>query len=323
MTEQEIKKLLIKTIETFKEAYPEWEGFDILLTPENNKIRIETEENAEAINEVLRDFSVELKKNNLMLKSLKNDVEVVEYSYLVEDGLDALADEIELRLGKYISNLIVTEKDNEPYVRFTYIGSLTSDEKAKIQKEVKEITSQYEAIDEDDIFAEIEFDDFESVMQEIENGDEEQELESEPKAEDTDYEVNQDIVVTQENKALFEKAERELQKAIANKDKESAEKNYAILFKANFTDFQNKFAELDDLVDRLPKYRKEIDALEDFTEDQEKLYQIVVDNDAPVGYTKAELVEMLEPEQIRTLLAGGEIEILDDENNVLKAYLVL
>ena len=323
MTEQEIKKLLIKTVETFEKVYPEWEGFDILLTPENNKIRIETEESVEAINELLRDFSVELKKNILMLKSFKNDVEVVEYNYLVEDGLDALADEIELRLGKYISNLIVIEKDNKPYVRFTYIGSLTSDEKAKVQKEVKEITSQYEAIDEDDIFADIEFDNFESVMREIENGDEEQELESEPKAEDTDYNVNQDVVVTQENKALFEKVERNLQKAIANNDKELAEKNYAVLFKANFRDFQNQFAELDDLVDRLPKYRKEIDALENFAEDREKLYQIVLDNDSPVGYTKAELVQMLEPEQIRTLLAGGEIEVLDDEDNILKAYLVL
>ena len=100
-----------------------------------------------------------------------------EYTYLAEEGLEDLADEIELKLGKSIANLKVTLQRDKPYVRFSYIGSLTSKDKQLLKQEVQKIVSQYEPIDEDDIFGEIEFDDFEKITEIIEDEQLEEQLE--------------------------------------------------------------------------------------------------------------------------------------------------
>lgn len=193
MKELEIKVALESAIKNFEENYPEWadytlapkkDGMEVEVISDGNKLDIQ------ASKELLRDFAVELKEQNLMVTSQhQGDFAVGEYVYTFEEGLEDLADELELKLGNYFSNLSVSARDNKPYVRFVYIGSLTSKDKEKLLDQVKTITEQYKPIDPDDIFSDVEFEELDEVLEEIEGKDFDDMVEAESeelKAEDLD-----------------------------------------------------------------------------------------------------------------------------------------
>lgn len=189
MKELEIKVALKSAIENFEEKYPEWADYTLAPKKDNLSVEVVSGEDKldiQAAKEMLRDFAVELKQKNLMITSQKQgDFTVGEYVYTFEEGLEDLADELELKLGNYFSNLSVSVHDNKPYVRFVYIGSLTSKDKEKVLDQIKTITEQYKPVDPDDIFSDIEFEELDEVLEEIEGKDFEDMIE-EPKAQDLD-----------------------------------------------------------------------------------------------------------------------------------------
>lgn len=192
MKELEIKTALESAIKNFEEKYPEWADYTLALKKDGIEVEVVSDGNKlniEAAKELLRDFAVELKKQNLMITSQnQGDFTVGEYVYTFEEGLEDLADELELKLGNYFSNLSVSAHDNKPYVRFVYIGSLTSKDKEKLLDQVKTITEQYKPIDPDDIFSDVEFEELDEVLEEIEGKNFDDMIEAEfeeTKAEDT------------------------------------------------------------------------------------------------------------------------------------------
>lgn len=190
MLPQEIKKALTTAVSQFENEYPEWDEYTLLLKPDTNTVEVESDAGkltVEAAKDLLRDFIGTLKANGLMIKSERpTSVTVEEYTYLVEDGLDDLADELEDKFGKQIANLKVTEKEGRPYVRFRYVGNLTSEEKRNIRESIVELASQYSAVDEDDVFNDVDFDDFDEVLEDIEENETDMVVEEpeEVKAED-------------------------------------------------------------------------------------------------------------------------------------------
>ena len=175
MKELEIKIALKSAIKNFEEKYPEWA--DYKLAPKKDNLSVEVISDGDkldiqAAKELLRDFAVELKKQNLMITSQhRGDFTVGEYIYTFEEGLEDLADELEFKLGNYFSNLSISAQDNKPYIRFVYIGSLTSKDKEKVLDQVKVIADQYKPIDPNDIFSDVEFEELDEVLQEIEGKD--------------------------------------------------------------------------------------------------------------------------------------------------------
>ena len=175
MKELEIKIALKSAIKNFEEKYPEWA--DYKLAPKKDNLSVEVISDGDkldiqAAKELLRDFAVELKKQNLMVTSQhRGDFTVGEYIYTFEEGLEDLADELEFKLGNYFSNLSISAQDNKPYIRFVYIGSLTSKDKEKVLDQVKVIADQYKPIDPNDIFSDVEFEELDEVLQEIEGKD--------------------------------------------------------------------------------------------------------------------------------------------------------
>jgi hypothetical protein len=182
MKELEIKAALASAIKNFEKEYPEWA--DYTLAPKQDGITVEVVSDGnkldiQAAKELLRDFAVELKKQTLMITSQhQGDFTVGEYVYTFEEGLEDLADELESKLGNYFSNLSVSARDNKPYVRFVYIGSLTSKDKEKLLDQIKTITEQYKPVDPDDIFSDVEFEELDEVLEEIEGKDFDDMLES-------------------------------------------------------------------------------------------------------------------------------------------------
>lgn len=191
MKELEIKVALKSAIKNFEEKYPEWADYTLAPKKDNLSVEVisgEDKLDIQAAKEMLRDFAVELKQKNLMVVSQhQGDFTVGEYVYTFEEGLEDLADELEFKLGNYFSNLSVSVHKNKPYVRFVYIGSLTSKDKEKVLDQIKTITEQYKPVDPDDIFSDIEFEELDEVLEEIKGKDFDDMAETyleEPKAKD-------------------------------------------------------------------------------------------------------------------------------------------
>lgn len=172
MEPREVKKALLRAVNTFEKEYTEWENYQLLLKPDKNTIEINGMEgklNTKAAKELLRDFASVLKREHLMIASQKaSEVEVDEYAYLAQEGLEDLADELETQLGKGFSNLVVSERNNKPFVKFTYIGSPTSKDKKIMLDAVQKIVDSYTPVEEGDVFANVEFDDIEDIEDTIE-----------------------------------------------------------------------------------------------------------------------------------------------------------
>lgn len=189
MEPREVKKALLRAVNTFEKEYTEWENYQLLLKPDKNTIEINGMEgklNTKAAKELLRDFASVLKREHLMIASQKaSEVEVDEYAYLAQEGLEDLADELETQLGKGFSNLVVSEKNNKPFVKFTYIGSPTSKDKKIMLDAVQKIVDSYTPVEEGDVFANVEFDDIEDIEDTIEEEDLAEQIQpDEVKAED-------------------------------------------------------------------------------------------------------------------------------------------
>jgi phytoene dehydrogenase-like protein len=213
-----IRQALAQSIEVFKSEYPEWTNYNIVLQSDSVSIKIndgDTTLATSAAKELLNDFATVLKQQNLMITSRKpGSVKIGEYTYLSEEGLEELADEIEVKLGKGFSNLVVSERNGKPYVRFNYIGSPTSKDKKIMRDSIEEIVRQYEPIDEDDLFANVEFDDFDEITEKIEEENLEEVLEEdEIKAED-EIEVDYDDAIALAD--LYEDLYQHLKMRIGN-----------------------------------------------------------------------------------------------------------
>jgi len=189
MTQQEIRRSLVKAVQQFESEFSEWDDYNLLLKPDTLWVTISADEDldAEIHKEIQRDFSSILKIYGLMtLKNKGSEFLVGEYVYVAEEGLEELADELEAKFGKHIINLKVIEKNEKPFVKFQYLGNMTSEEKTKLRKDIVAVIEQYQAVDADDVFADVEFDDFDEVMEEIKKDDLVEELDDEEiKAEDS------------------------------------------------------------------------------------------------------------------------------------------
>ena len=354
MTQQEIKKALIKAVQQFEDEYPEWSVYTLSLKPDTATVEIvsDADDNGE-VKELLRDFLGALKDNNLMVVNEQaNKIVVDEYVYIVEDGLDDLADELEAKYGKQITNLKIQEKDGQPYVRFRYIGNMTTDEKDKIKQGIIDIASQYQAIDEDDAFADVEFDDFDDIMDEIKKEDMVEDLEELPelveetKAEDSIYAPGiywhgspefkslpralQDLlrIDYKTNARIYEKVpysdivegdwkhDRDERLAFINQYKDS----HVIVDIDTGEDYVILLALSPSYIESFEQNKAEDIEID---EESEETYFVIVDNDAPVEYTRAELLASVSEEDFEKLLAGETISYTNDKGEEFQVSLVL
>lgn len=172
-----ISDKLKDAIKKFNSEYPEWKGYRIRSAGEGF-LEVETSENKkvsiQAASELLSDFAMILKEKELMIdKRTLDKFSVTEYTYVVEQGLEDLADEIELYIGKNISDLVVTSDDERPKVSLRFIGNLTSKEKDEILKRIEELMESYVAVDELGVHADIEFDNYEDIIEIVDQEEEE------------------------------------------------------------------------------------------------------------------------------------------------------
>lgn len=182
---RELQSGLTRSIQRFESEYPRWGKYTLSIRPETTKVEIKSNEgvvDTRIAGKLLRDFTNVLKRDNLMITSRRPSyIRIDEYSYLAEEGLEEIADEIEVKLGAMITNLSVVERGDKPYVRFAYTGTLSEDDKSAVRKTIDEIINQYSALDEDEVFAEINFDDADEIDEMIE----EHNLEAQLKADDS------------------------------------------------------------------------------------------------------------------------------------------
>lgn len=344
MTQQEIKKALLKAVQQFENEYPEWSDYTLSLKPDAVTVEVISDsDDTSEIKELLRDFLGALKDNNLMLVEEKaNKIVVDEYVYVVEDGLDDLADELEAKFGKQIANLKIQEKNGQPYVRFRYIGNITSDEKEKIKAQIVETTAQYQAVDEEDVFADVDFDDFDEVMDEIKDDNMVEELveseDEEVKAEDSGYapgiyyhgspEFKRLPRVLQDQLRIDHKTNINLYERVPYSDMVEGDwkhdREERLRFIENYKD-SHVIVDIDTGGDYVVLLALRPDYIESFEldEENEETYFVIVDSDAPVEYTKEELLTSVSEEDFERLLAGEIIDYVNDDGEEFKVSLVL
>lgn len=334
MTEKELKKALIAATEQFEEEYLEWEDYSLTLRPDDTSVAVYDDSGsllsiAEA-KEILCDFSAVLKSHNLMLgKELKDAILVEEYSYLVEDGLDELADELEMRFGKFFTKLKVVEKDNKPYIRFQYIGNMTSEQKEQLRSNIIDLVNQYQAVDEDDLFADVDFDDFDEIMEEV-------------KAEDSDrfdFEIfikkvtDADLTYLEDYFKLSEDWEEDEKLTDYEVELYVMEDTIRITiwYNTNYkdADIDFDFAKTAENLDILGRYEDNFENVE-YADDEEtkaedfvaNTYQVIVDNDAAVEFTEEDLLDVLSEEDLEALKAGETIQYEDIDGGMHQVSLV-
>lgn len=352
MTQQEIKKALLKAVQQFENEYPEWSDYTLSLKPDAVTVEVISDsDDTSEIKELLRDFLGALKDNNLMLVEEKaNKIIVDEYVYVVEDGLDDLADELEAKFGKQIANLKIQEKNGQPYVRFRYIGNITSDEKEKIKAQIVETTAQYQAVDEEDVFADVDFDDFDEVMDEIKDDNMSKELveseDEEVKAEDSGYAPG----IYYHGSPEFKRLPRALQDQLRIDYKTNVnlyervpysdivegdwkhDREERLRFIENYKD-SHVIVDIDTGEDYIILLALRPDYIESFErnkaedieldEENEETYFVIVDSDAPVEYTKEELLASVSEEDFEKMLAGETIEYTNDDGEIFQVSFVL
>ena len=143
-----MRETIALSIAQFEDLYSEWDEYKITLV-DNNSISIHDQSDGniaidmEDANELLTDFKYVLKKNNLMITSLNDDLANIGlYTYGFEDEYESLADKIEELIGVNITNLLITSNsDDEPEVTFEYTSNMTSGEKKQIIKKIDDIIS--------------------------------------------------------------------------------------------------------------------------------------------------------------------------------------
>lgn len=143
-----MRETIALSIAQFEDLYSEWDEYKITLV-DNNSISIHDQSDGniaidmEDANELLTDFKYVLKKNNLMITSLNDDLANIGlYTYGFEDEYESLADKIEELIGVNITNLLITSNsDDEPEVTFEYTSNMTSGEKKQIIKKIDDLIS--------------------------------------------------------------------------------------------------------------------------------------------------------------------------------------
>lgn len=135
---------ILLSIAQFEDLYEEWEDFKIKIVDDSsisvyNRDGSEKYEISEA-KELLTDFKGVLKKNNMMIASMKKDTAKIEpYIYEFEADYEQLADSIERNLAAKITRLKIVTRNGKPVVSFEYATNLTSGEKQKVKKLIDEL----------------------------------------------------------------------------------------------------------------------------------------------------------------------------------------
>lgn len=148
-----MKEVINLAIAQFEDLYDEWGDYRIRLVGDN-VISVFDNDNEdpyliEESKEILTDFKSILKHNALMISSHgKTTAKIDAYTYGFEPHYEHLADKIEKELGAKITNLVVTERNKQPFVRFEYAGNITSGEKAQIRKKIEQIVEEHNLLHE-------------------------------------------------------------------------------------------------------------------------------------------------------------------------------
>jgi predicted nuclease with TOPRIM domain len=149
-----IKENLLMSIAQFEDIYPEWEDYKISAKKDTDQIEIEvidrkdkSRNNLFTIDEsreILNDFVAVLKKNNLKISEFKDYSALIDtYTYDFEPQFEELADRIERTLDTSIVDLVITEENGQPDVKFQYAGNITSGEKSQIKKKIEQFVQEY------------------------------------------------------------------------------------------------------------------------------------------------------------------------------------
>lgn len=172
MSREELKRLLLESLDQFVEEFPEHEGIDVELFEKGEDVYIDildTEE--EDVSLILKNLAKVLKDNNLMIHKYSSPAKVTQYYYLIEDGVEEIADEIESVLGDYISNLEVSIVNNVPEVKLTFIGNVSQEDINKAEDVLNNIKDTYMLMDESELLTDIDFMDYEEIINKIEEAE--------------------------------------------------------------------------------------------------------------------------------------------------------
>lgn len=169
MNRENIKKQLMSSLSTFEKRHPEWTGIDIEMYDQNGDIYIEAEgADEDDITKMLLDFAPILKEKNMMVHEYSSPTLVTQYYYEYEDGMEEMADDIEVALGDAVSNLKVSYEDGVPVVNLIWIGNKGQEERENLGEKLKNVINSYTAMDESELLNTIDFMDFEDIINNIE-----------------------------------------------------------------------------------------------------------------------------------------------------------
>lgn len=89
------------------------------------------------------------------------------YGFEVEQGLEAIGDDIEAKVGEYITKIQIFLEDGVPKVKYKFFENYNNALKEKIRNTIEDILASYESASAD----EIDFDDYNNILEMIENGE--------------------------------------------------------------------------------------------------------------------------------------------------------